>query len=924
MRRFCILFLALHCSALLFGQGGNIKGHIIDAQTNESLPYANIFINNTTIGTATDVNGDFQIKDVPNGRSELVVSYVGYQLTQFKVEIVDKDIDVGTIAIQQLKQQLSNVEVKGTRDKAWEKQLKKFEKVFLGEDQAASSCKILNPWVIDFSEGEEKTLMATAGVPIQINNMALGYKVNFYLKDFITNNKGYAISGNVRFEEMITTNATEALAWIQNRKNSYIRSDRHLFKAILENRIKEEGLNLYTDIPGASNTSLRSPYFYTDLNKKIMPCDTIGIVTTEPSRNAFKITLKGRIEIHNQNDYARVRTFRDIPYSVSWIEFRNGFVLVNKNGIALNPGDVIISGDMNADRVARMLPLDYEPGKLVVVKKPIEVDISHLYEKLYVQTDKPYYYPGEPLWFSGYVNYHDRNFRDSLSRVARVELIAPGKKILFSKKLKIDSGFVKGDFILPDTIRSGNYYLRAYTNLERNFGEEYLFLRRIPVIGITDQVDPKLAISEIRQDSLLRISSNKSKYQKREKIKLNFSVIDSMGNPLAAVLSISVTDTKQVVPIDDLNTIKELFPFVEARLDHKASSLRYPVEFGIGFRGQFFNDKGKPEKTVLNVVEWQLRNMNLIETAVDGTFAEDGMDFYDSVEFAFQALNVKNKAYGKVVLKKEDIATMYFKESDARLKLLKTSSRQRIFSDYEVPKDVIMLKAITVKDKRESDPSESRPYGKPDYVVQAKDLVTASNNLFLILPGKIPGLVINEVNGTNGIEYFVRIGRASGLSVQGSSEPLVMVNDAPMSGRAGDILQRIDVATIETIEVFTGINVLFGGAGVNGIISIYTKKAIKESKDQKRAFQSIRLQGYSRPRFFSAPNYEDTYADHSQTDYRSTLYWSPMVKTSPTTGVASIEFFAADLQTRYRVLVEGVTQHNVPVRGEYYLTVEEP
>jgi hypothetical protein len=924
MRRFCILFLALHCSALLFGQGGNIKGHIIDAQTNESLPYANIFINNTTIGTATDVNGDFQIKDVPNGRSELVVSYVGYQLTQFKVEIVDKDIDVGTIAIQQLKQQLSNVEVKGTRDKAWEKQLKKFEKVFLGEDQAASSCKILNPWVIDFSEGEEKTLMATAGVPIQINNMALGYKVNFYLKDFITNNKGYAISGNVRFEEMITTNATEALAWIQNRKNSYIRSDRHLFKAILENRIKEEGLNLYTDIPGASNTSLRSPYFYTDLNKKIMPCDTIGIVTTEPSRNAFKITLKGRIEIHNQNDYARVRTFRDIPYSVSWIEFRNGFVLVNKNGIALNPGDVIISGDMNADRVARMLPLDYEPGKLVVVKKPIEVDISHLYEKLYVQTDKPYYYPGEPLWFSGYVNYHDRNFRDSLSRVARVELIAPGKKILFSKKLKIDSGFVKGDFILPDTIRSGNYYLRAYTNLERNFGEEYLFLRRIPVIGITDQVDPKLAISEIRQDSLLRISSNKSKYQKREKIKLNFSVIDSMGNPLAAVLSISVTDTKQVVPIDDLNTIKELFPFVEARLDHKASSLRYPVEFGIGFRGQFFNDKGKPEKTVLNVVEWQLRNMNLIETAVDGTFAEDGMDFYDSVEFAFQALNVKNKAYGKVVLKKEDIATMYFKESDARLKLLKTSSRQRIFSDYEVPKDVIMLKAITVKDKRESDPSESRPYGKPDYVVQAKDLVTASNNLFLILPGKIPGLVINEVNGTNGIEYFVRIGRASGLSVQGSSEPLVMVNDAPMSGRAGDILQRIDVATIETIEVFTGINVLFGGAGVNGIISIYTKKAIKESKDQKRAFQSIRLQGYSRPRFFSAPNYEDTYADHSQTDYRSTLYWSPMVKTNPTTGVASIEFFAADLQTRYRVLVEGVTQHNVPVRGEYYLTVEEP
>jgi len=924
MKKVYLLFLALHCSGLLFGQGVSIRGQIIDSQTNESLPYANIFINNTTIGSATDVNGDFLIKDVPNGISELVISYVGYQLTQLKVEVVDKDVDLGTIAIEQLKQQLNNVEVKGTRDKAWEKQLKKFEKLFLGEDHAAASCKILNPWVIDFEEREEKTLSAKAGVPIQINNMALGYKVNFYLKDFIANSKGYVISGNVRFEEMITTNASEALTWIQNRKNSYIRSDRHLFKAIIENKLRDQGLYLYVDIPGASNTSQRSPYFYTDLNKKVMPFDTAGIVTREPSRNAYKITLNGRIELHNQNDYARVRTFRDIPYSVSWIELRNGFVLVNNDGIALNPGDVITSGDMNTNRVARMLPLDYQPGKLVVVKKPTEVDISHLYEKLYVRTDKPYYYPGEPLWFSGVVNYNDQTFRDSLSRVAHVELISPGKKILFSKKLRIDSGFVKGDFILPDTIRSGNYYLRAYTNLERNFGEEYLFLRRIPVIGIMDQVDQKLAISEISPDNQLKISSNKSHYQKREKIKLNFSVSDSLGNPLSAALSVSVTDAKQVIPIDEARTIKELFPFVEARLDRKTSSLKYPVEFGIGFRGQFFNDKGKPEKTVLNVVEWQLRNMNIIETADDGSFIEDGMDFYDSVEFAFQAINLKNKAYGRVVLKKEDAATMYFEESDTRLKVLRTSSRQRILSDYEVPKDAIMLKAITVKDRREPNPSESRPYGKPDYVVHAKDLVTASNNLFIILPGKVPGLVINEVNGTNGIEYVVRIGRASGLTVQSGSEPLVLVNDSPMSGRAGDILQRIDVNTIETIEVFTGINVLFGGAGVNGIIAIYTKKDITESKNQKKDFQSIAILGYSRPRFFSAPNYEDKYADHTGTDYRSTLYWSPMVKTSPKTGAASIEFFAADLQTQYRVVVEGVTKQNVPIRGEYYLTVGNP
>ena len=895
---------------------------MIDSQSKEALPFANIFIDNTTLGTATDVNGEFLIGNVHFGVSELVVSYVGYQLAQFKIEVVGDELQLGTIEIVQLKQELENVEVKSVRDNTWEKQLKRFEKVFLGEDKDAISCKILNPWVIDFNEGENKTLTATASAPIQINNTVLGYKVNFYLTNFLSNPKGYLISGKVRFEEMLTSNGVEALNWIQNRKNTYLRSDRHLFKAIIEGKIKEEGLYLYTDIPGVANTTIRSPYFYADLNKKVMPYDTNGIASAESGSNLFKIVLKGRVEIHNQNDYVRIRTFRDIPYSVSWIEVDGGVVHVNKDGVALNPFNVVISGDMNANRVARMLPLDYQPGKLVYVKKPYEVDISHLHEKLYIRTDKPYYYPGEPLWFSGIVNYYDQTFRDSLSRVAHVELIGPGKRMIFSKKIKIDSGFVKGDFILPDTIRAGNYYLRAYTNLQRNFGEEYLFLKLIPVVGATDQVDPKLGKTVVERDSFLTILPDKIVYQKRDKVNLTFKVLDENRIPLNAVLSVSVTDSEQVVPIKEFRTIKEEFPFSKESQDRKVNFLKYPVQFGIGFTGQFYNDKGKPEKTLLNVVEWQSRSMNLVETAEDGTFAEDGFDFYDSLEFAFQALNAKNKPFGKVVIKNEDIATLYFEESSDRLKVLKTLSRQRILSEYEVPRDVIMLKAVTVRDKREPTPGQERPYGKPDYVIEAKDLVTATNNLFIILPGKVPGLIIREINGADGVVYSVRIARASGLSIQEAGEPLIMVNDVPMSGGAGNILQRIDVTTIETIEVFTGINVLYGGAGVNGIIAIYTKSDIKDKETGKKSFQSSKIKGYSRSRFFSAPNYEDTYVDHSGTDYRSTLYWNPNVKTSSSTGTATVTFFAADLLTRYRVVVEGVTQDNKPIRSEYYITVE--
>ena len=42
-----------------FSQTGQINGKVLDSKTQEPLPFANVFINNTTIGVAADANGDF-------------------------------------------------------------------------------------------------------------------------------------------------------------------------------------------------------------------------------------------------------------------------------------------------------------------------------------------------------------------------------------------------------------------------------------------------------------------------------------------------------------------------------------------------------------------------------------------------------------------------------------------------------------------------------------------------------------------------------------------------------------------------------------------------------------------------------------------------------------------------------------------------
>ncbi len=58
-------------------EGLTISGTVSDADLNEPLAGVNIVVNGTTIGTSTDVNGQYSIY-VPNQETELVFSFIGY------------------------------------------------------------------------------------------------------------------------------------------------------------------------------------------------------------------------------------------------------------------------------------------------------------------------------------------------------------------------------------------------------------------------------------------------------------------------------------------------------------------------------------------------------------------------------------------------------------------------------------------------------------------------------------------------------------------------------------------------------------------------------------------------------------------------------------------------------------------------------
>ena len=66
---------------------GNITGVVLDAQNNDPLIGANVFILNTSYGAATNGEGHFSITNVPSGKYTLRISYIGYEKKDIPVEV---------------------------------------------------------------------------------------------------------------------------------------------------------------------------------------------------------------------------------------------------------------------------------------------------------------------------------------------------------------------------------------------------------------------------------------------------------------------------------------------------------------------------------------------------------------------------------------------------------------------------------------------------------------------------------------------------------------------------------------------------------------------------------------------------------------------------------------------------------------------
>ena len=120
MRFFYTLFFFITGTSFLFSQTGSVSGRITTAK-DEALSDAKIFISGTTNGTISDSTGNFELKNIPVGKTKIVFSYLSYENDTIEKNVpANQTLPLGNIVLKESSQNLNEVQITGTLEKGSE------------------------------------------------------------------------------------------------------------------------------------------------------------------------------------------------------------------------------------------------------------------------------------------------------------------------------------------------------------------------------------------------------------------------------------------------------------------------------------------------------------------------------------------------------------------------------------------------------------------------------------------------------------------------------------------------------------------------------------------------------------------------------------------------------------------------------------
>lgn len=340
------------------------KGVVMDAETKETLPFASVFMANTTFGTVSNEKGEFSI-DVKNaGSYDLIVKFAGYATYARSFQIFEPQEIELDIQLEVETRFIGGVTVTAKRDEEWRRNLESFKKGFLGISPFAEQCTILNEDKIDFYyDAENNVFEAFAKEPLIIENKALGYRLKYILEEYkVFNRERYMrFYGFPVFEEL-KEGKEPRKRWLNNREMAYHGSTDHFFSALFNNKLKEEG---YAVQPARKEDGK----MYLDKNE----IDLFSLVREGSNQNSKRLSFEnwlfvtykgGKSRFGRNSGNGRVTVSSGTVMGnnpVSEVTMFEGktFVEFESNGYVYNPLDYVVNGYWSNQKVGDLMPINY-------------------------------------------------------------------------------------------------------------------------------------------------------------------------------------------------------------------------------------------------------------------------------------------------------------------------------------------------------------------------------------------------------------------------------------------------------------------------------------------------------------------------------------------------------------------------------------
>lgn len=549
-------------------------------------------------------------------------------------------------------------------------------------------------------------------------------------------------------------------------------------------------------------------------------------------------------------------------------------------------------------------------------------------ETSYLHTDRDIYIAGENIFFKLYLIDAGSHKLSGISKIAYLVLRNNDNIPIIKVKLKVDGGTANGSIFLPDSLKSGPYQLSVFTNWMRNAGEGSYFSKQIFIANRFDKDLQYLhtfsSSANQGNDTILNrgaispliVKTNKTEYNKREKIDLSFAFLTELPGD-SANFSISVTED-----IPGMSNDFTLYKFLN---EYKINS-GLQASSGSEITGFLPEQKGEiiqglvidtqTKKTVANALVFlsvsdSMVNLQYCYTDSSGKFRFLLNDYYQSKDLYFSVKDIPDEKHFTIIPEdkfeiKNNIEISQFPENDFLKEYIRKSQDiVNIQKTYEVNTS----REIAVQFKPGCGP---RLFYKPSYTILPADFVPLNDFAEIAKEIIPPQLNLRKRN-----ETYTATMADENLHLFMDEEPVVFLDGVCIENVNQLIMLGSD--KVKRIELVCS-RYICGDLIFPGILAVFSKANEIRNIHPNSSTLHLQLEPYYRNSNFEHPDYSKGIPGN-QPDFRQLLYWNPSLEISPDHNPVA-GFYTSDHSGNYTIRIEGITSAGIPISVSTRLKVK--